>query len=345
MAADHPRSRGVYDRSAGDLGPRRGSSPLARGLPLAWGLRCGRARIIPARAGFTLWRRRCDTLNMDHPRSRGVYRVTIAGLAVAAGSSPLARGLLLTAASWRCWSWIIPARAGFTVGAPLLFDLSMDHPRSRGVYGRGAPVWGRPSGSSPLARGLLVWLPPGWLRLRIIPARAGFTSSHSGKARTSRDHPRSRGVYPGMTPHCAKYGGSSPLARGLPDETPVIVTELRIIPARAGFTCRSPMANSVCRDHPRSRGVYTAGNPAPRGQGGSSPLARGLRVRLRVRVCACGIIPARAGFTLLETPPLAGGGDHPRSRGVYLPPPSTLLGGGGSSPLARGLRVLATAPP
>ena len=52
---------------------------------------------------------------------------------------------------------------------------------------------------------------------------------------------------------------------------------------------------------------------------------------------AAGIIPARAGFT----PPFGGepgdAQDHPRSRGVYMVPPSSGHGGIGSSPLARGL--------
>ena len=50
---DHPRSRGVYRAPAPGLGRLTGSSPLARGLPVAVfssGLSTG---IIPARAGFT----------------------------------------------------------------------------------------------------------------------------------------------------------------------------------------------------------------------------------------------------------------------------------------------------
>ena len=53
---------------------------------------------------------------------------------------------------------------------------------------------------------------------------------------------------------------------------------------------------------------------------GSSPLARGLRVRGRLRGCEGGIIPARAGFTVPGVEDPVAGPDHPRSRGVYGDP-------------------------
>ena len=70
---------------------------------------------------------------------------------------------------------------------------------------------------------------------------------------------------------------------------------------------------------------------------GSSPLARGLPGLMTGAGLALGIIPARAGFTY--SPFLRGKAnpDHPRSRGVYPPPPSRPARSPGSSPLARGL--------
>ena len=71
---------------------------------------------------------------------------------------------------------------------------------------------------------------------------------------------------------------------------------------------------------------------------GSSPLARGLPLRMILgRLCGR-IIPARAGFTCEDIVESHVGSDHPRSRGVYK------VGDGhgdplvGSSPLARGLQ-------
>ena len=131
--------------------------------------------------------------------------------------------------------------------------------------------------------------------------------------------------------------GSSPLARGLPAHNVLVDNLPRIIPARAGFTaCRNPFFGPD-RDHPRSRGVYRSewrrGVPLE----GSSPLARGL---LKVSIGLGGfsrIIPARAGFTIVNTQYRTPVSDHPRSRGVY---PARFYRAAyfvGSSPLARGL--------
>ena len=70
-----------------------------------------------------------------------------------------------------------------------------DHPRSRGVYAGGA--------------GLVHSL------MRIIPARAGFTSHASLVIALMPDHPRSRGVYITVNRDQLRRAGSSPLARGL----------------------------------------------------------------------------------------------------------------------------------
>ena len=74
----------------------------------------------------------------------------------------------------------------------------------------------------------------------------------------------------------------------------------RIIPARAGFT-------------------YVGDRPGVRTYG-SSPLARGLQPGGERRGQHEGIIPARAGFTKCGAPPSQPSSDHPRSRGVYVPP-------------------------
>ena len=51
--ADHPRSRGVYLLASEMHTTGPGSSPLARGLRRSRAFYLRRARIIPARAGFT----------------------------------------------------------------------------------------------------------------------------------------------------------------------------------------------------------------------------------------------------------------------------------------------------
>ena len=213
-----------------------GSSPLARGLRDRVRFGSARARIIPARAGFT-WRRWAFYLpRQDHPRSRGVYGSISAVDPVAVGSSPLARGLQMIAQVLRPLVRIIPARAGFTSRPCPARTRKPDHPRSRGVYGLLCGVGHAPKGSSPLARGLHMRLEKGIVADRIIPARAGFTSSCPSGVWTVRDHPRSRGVYQQIVSDEAAKKGSSPLARGLLGRVRRRILLRWIIPARAGFT-------------------------------------------------------------------------------------------------------------
>ena len=253
---DHPRSRGVYVVLLCTCGPRRGSSPLARGLRHRRHRTPAAPRIIPARAGFTsVW-------GVDQLPPR-----------------------------------IIPARAGFTPGSPRSPIMPRDHPRSRGVYATRIWVVSAMSGSSPLARGLLIEITPHVVPLRIIPARAGFTTAPGIQAMLEADHPRSRGVYslPAEVRRVAE--GSSPLARGLRAGLGCESPSSRIIPARAGFTTKTGRRSSPSTDHPRSRGVYFHTPLIAFQTAGSSPLARGLRCSCGHGVGVAGIIPARAGFT------------------------------------------------
>ena len=172
---DHPRSRGVYPRSLSAPAPRRGSSPLARGLPALATTACAPWGIIPARAGFTRARAVSGVCIRDHPRSRGVYIEHIPVAGHTGGSSPLARGLLRSADLSDASPRIIPARAGFTRRPPGRDGRHPDHPRSRGVYGIVAASVVVETGSSPLARGLPLSLSSVVGRIGIIPARAGFT--------------------------------------------------------------------------------------------------------------------------------------------------------------------------
>ena len=174
---------------------RVGSSPLARGLPATLCSECSAYRIIPARAGFTMYCPLRPERNRDHPRSRGVYGMLDFGDTIEEG--------------------IIPARAGFTTRPIPVAASRADHPRSRGVYENISSMKGTVMGSSPLARGLHRHVHSQRCLPRIIPARAGFTASRSPPRSTTADHPRSRGVYARMRSRHRLSVGSSPLARGL----------------------------------------------------------------------------------------------------------------------------------
>ena len=214
-AADHPRSRGVYHHGLGYTPVCRGSSPLARGL-LRRRRSCLELRgIIPARAGFTGTCPTRPTRHGDHPRSRGVYSTRQSSRAAVKGSSPLARGLLPGLRHRVRGPRIIPARAGFTCG-PLGGSFHYwDHPRSRGVYGSLVSSSAVYTGSSPLARGLRTTDTTPGRPTGIIPARAGFTQGGPHTSPSTRDHPRSRGVYVWELLKQTGREGSSPLARGL----------------------------------------------------------------------------------------------------------------------------------
>ena len=276
-----------------------------------------RPGIIPARAGFTSRRTALPCASADHPRSRGVYTRRLSISSRARGSSPLARGLHAPMKDSSRIQGIIPARAGFTM-PPTMKRLGHE-------------------GSSPLARGLRYRGQPSTGHAGIIPARAGFTTVMGRCEKSITDHPRSRGVYGLRHFYQRRKHGSSPLARGLLLEGAPRQAIVRIIPARAGFTCHSVTLHASPWDHPRSRGVYSTTAPNDPPLAGSSPLARGLLVISWRRSFLLRIIPARAGFTALSAGAGEVLGDHPRSRGVYRTSSTTSSNNSGSSPLARGL--------
>ena len=153
------------------------------------------------------------------------------------------------------------------------------------------------TGSSPLARGLLIAQTADQVRGGIIPARAGFTPMSTTPTPTRADHPRSRGVYAATLRTRAWRTGSSPLARGLRRSHRCAVRRPRIIPARAGFTPKNSENGENVTDHPRSRGVYEGICAVCERDLGSSPLARGLPEAGVTGNGNVRIIPARAGFT------------------------------------------------
>ena len=254
------------------------------------------------------------------------------------GDHPHARGLPGAGIQRGAHFGIIPARAGFTRTFASSLPRSRDHPRSRGVYSVETFSGMRPYGSSPLARGLPSPPQPTSAESGIIPARAGFTPMFGMAFFRTPDHPRSRGVYARRTPSTPRTAGSSPLARGLLGIEQVVQVPARIIPARAGFTVSIIVSLLCVWDHPRSRGVYPGRAVACGGDGGSSPLARGLPLAAHRDDPGHGIIPARAGFTRMGGRRSSPTTDHPRSRGVYFMIHPAYRTGKGSSPLARGLR-------
>ena len=90
----HPRSRGEHSSTEVPSSRTSGSSPLARGTLCGDVCEICESRLIPARAGNTLWNTSGHRLSTAHPRSRGEHAGAVAAAIALAGSSPLARGTL-----------------------------------------------------------------------------------------------------------------------------------------------------------------------------------------------------------------------------------------------------------
>ena len=215
------------------------------------------------------------------------------------------RGLRATSSWPGSQPGIIPARAGFTATNRAAGAGTPDHPRACGVYFTNLKDGVQSIGSSPRVRGL-PWR----------PRQASLSSE---------DHPRACGVYLLRSCPGGSSAGSSPRVRGLPARPPVVAAGVRIIPARAGFTCPYGPAPGSRPDHPRACGVYGFSHAAHSVGSGSSPRVRGLPWYTR----------HRAGRFR----------DHPRACGVYLVRDQLGRVIGGSSPRVRGLRGRGRVPP
>ena len=194
---------------------------------------------------------------------------------------------------------------------------SSAHPRSRGEHYIMCAMPHYHPGSSPLARGTRKRtraFPP---YLRLIPARAGNTSTAAGTGVSMTAHPRSRGEHHRLDKVGMTSFGSSPLARGTRTVSTATPIALWLIPARAGNTRMFPDGVKPVAAHPRSRGEHVQDDYPARARHGSSPLARGTPDQRHLSFSTQRLIPARAGNTqrahhLSCNPPA-----HPRSRGEH----------------------------
>ena len=275
----HPRPRGEHCCRIRHSLPTYGSSPPARGTPLRVAQTGAYRRFIPARAGNTFTRHRQLALASVHPRPRGEHDGEGQPARESIGSSPPARGTHVRAAGAGVRRRFIPARAGNTRDRPARSIWPPVHPRPRGehlVSGFGRRLR---NGSSPPARGT----PRERIRAasakRFIPARAGNTHRPRPSRCRCTVHPRPRGEHDLLSTPRPPANGSSPPARGTPQEPRHAQLIARFIPARAGNTGHSTGARSPSRgSSPPARGT-----PARAGRRGH-PRPRGEHVRLRCSV-------------------------------------------------------------
>ena len=191
-----------------------------------------------------------------HPRSRGEHNIKYPPSLSVGGSSPLARGTHFFGGDEVVDFWLIPARAGNTVGRLIVLLAGGAHPRSRGEHVSSVSPFGWVLGSSPLARGTLSFPFVGGRCWGLIPARAGNTCCILPTFRCRRAHPRSRGEHEGVFAKDGDDAGSSPLARGTLLDDAIERSPLGLIPARAGNTNPGSRPCLLRWAHPRSRGEH-----------------------------------------------------------------------------------------
>ena len=217
-----------------------GSSPHTRGAPRRRRPRGGPGRIIPAYAGSTQPRYAPrGGGGGDHPRIRGEHWCPSRRRARGWGSSPHTRGAPHRS-RWLC----VPQG---------------DHPRIRGEHASVAKRMSPVLGSSPHTRGARDRVLLRRLGERIIPAYAGSTYVNSTYPALAADHPRIRGEHFPEPSLDVGQAGSSPHTRGAPPQGREARLSNRIIPAYAGSTFQTFMADIAERDHPRIRGEHEGG--------------------------------------------------------------------------------------
>ena len=172
-----------------------GSSPHMRGIQSPMGMFPAYARFTPAHAGNTKHVQKNLPPAWVHPRSRGEYLSPVFLNLLISGSSPLTRGILLHAVEISRSCRFTPAHAGNTLLNQLNQSWYRVHPRSRGEYCPGKPLYLQFIGSPPLTRGIQNEIIAAVSGCRFTPAHAGNTIWKMYSTSGAEVHPRSRGEY------------------------------------------------------------------------------------------------------------------------------------------------------
>ena len=252
------------------------------------------------------------------------------------GSSPPVRGAPRREDLFGASFGLIPARAGSTAYR-WAFGLGVRaHPRPCGEHSNIKFGYVPYVGSSPPVRGAQ---PKGIADIRghgLIPARAGSTLTCRGLPWPRRAHPRPCGEHWEPVRGSGMRGGSSPPVRGALEALQANGEWVGLIPARAGSTLwiRCPVRRHGA--HPRPCGEHTVWISRVAALPGSSPPVRGARVVGVVAGVRLGLIPARAGSTILLLIPSTLVRAHPRPCGEHKIFGREKLASKGSSPPVRG---------
>ena len=178
------------------------------------------------------------------------------------GSSPRVRGKRMAPPPNPPQPGLIPACAGKTYAHSPGRSVSRAHPRACGenaIFARSSFV---AYGSSPRVRGKPRWQRSSGNTNRLIPARAGKTSSGRASSRGCGAHPRACGENPGAALPGQGLSGSSPRVRGKHLRHGIRVPRAGLIPARAGKTLAIAHSIALSEAHPRACGENSRGASA-----------------------------------------------------------------------------------
>ena len=233
---------------------KSGSSPRGRGKLIFVGFDDLEERLIPARAGKTLFAWRHWIVGRAHPRAGGENDPGSKETMALPGSSPRGRGKRDVAGGDRVGCGLIPARAGKTMYSTYAGGNTAAHPRAGGENDGHEAMSPVAPGSSPRGRGKPRRTGSQPADLGLIPARAGKTSLTSPTSSQGWAHPRAGGENVSSSPSIDTGPGSSPRGRGKREADDDGGRTAGLIPARAGKTARRTRCQTSSPAHPRAGG-------------------------------------------------------------------------------------------
>ena len=172
------------------------------------------------------------------------------------GSSPYARGALVSDPAPLAGHGIIPVCTGSTQIAPDYVLVCRDHPRMHGEHDNMLIIARDNTGSSPYARGALSPSDDIAILKGIIPVCTGSTLQIDGHWGKETDHPRMHGEHSLVLAKVGLLRGSSPYARGALSFLVDVKSSTGIIPVCTGSTQWVTRRPSPMRDHPRMHGEH-----------------------------------------------------------------------------------------
>ena len=271
----HPRVCGEQRVRTVTFAALSGSSPRVQGTVTAVNFDRDLRRFIPACAGNSHQAScRCVALSV-HPRVCGEQDLSLIGLCRSLGSSPRVRGTASCCDLRRCCYRFIPACAGNSAAAPIIWRNGPVHPRVCGEQSRTYRSLDIATGSSPRVRGTAWGYAAPDPAGRFIPACAGNSFQRRSSSGTRSVHPRVCGEQIPKPHHFARDTGSSPRVRGTAAGAQAQVTGGRFIPACAGNSRNRGLDFLWAPVHPRVCGEQRNSIPFIFCPSGSSPRVRG----------------------------------------------------------------------